>query len=143
MAAKPVRLYHFFLVLIPFNIVVFYIFIGDSLLNVNNLPEINYLAATSAALAIIWFLYHLFRKKIDSSHLLLAHLIFVGACILVVPPVTIRFMSLPRRYLERSDSAVSISEIFGFMEVGAVVQGILFLSSMLFLVSNIRRTQGM
>lgn len=133
------RAYYFFLVLIFFNIVVFYIFVGDSLLNVNNLPEINYLAATSVALAIIWFIYHLFRKKLKSSRLLLAHLIFVGVCILVVPIFTIDSTLLPRRFLERSEAGFQYAEIFGFMRTAAIAQICLLLLSMLFLIFNVRR----
>jgi magnesium-transporting ATPase (P-type) len=139
MAFKTMRAYYFFLVLIFFNIAVYYMFIGQSQLYNNTHPEINYLTITSAALVIIWFVYYLCRRKLSSVSLLWSHLIFVGICILVVPIFTIDSTLLPRRFLERSEAGFQYAEIFGFMKTAAIAQICLLLLSMLFLIFNVRR----
>lgn len=138
MPTKSTRIYHLFLLLVLINIAAFYAFVGSSQLDTNNSKDTNYLIATSVAIAIIWFVYYLFRHKLTSRLLLWAHLLVVAVCVLAIPSLTKTFVATPRRYLELNSQSFELSNFFGSMTTAFVVQLILLTLSLIFLLLSIR-----
>ena len=120
MPTKSFNLYHLFLLVVVINIAAFYAFIGYSQLGTNNGKDNNYLIATSAAIAIIWFAYYLFRHKLTSRRLLWAHLLVVIVCILIIPSLTTAFVPTPRRYLELDSQGFKLFYLFGTMSKAVI-----------------------
>jgi len=139
MPTKPIRLYHLFLLLVLINIAAFYAFVGSSQLDTNNSKDTNYLITTSAAIAIIWLAYYLFRHKLTSRRLAWMHLIAVVVCVLIIPSLTNAFVATPRRYLELNSGGFELSNLFGGMTTAVVVEISLLAISLIFLFFNIQR----
>lgn len=141
MPTKSFGLYHLFLLLVVINVAAFYAFVGHSQLDINNSKDTNYLIATSAAIAIIWFAYYLFRHKLTSRRLLWAHLLVVLVCVLAIPLLNTAHLPAPRRYLELDSQSFKLSNLFGSMTTAFVVQVILLATSTAFLLFNVQRNK--
>lgn len=145
MTTERFKQYHAFLILAGFNLLMYYLFIGNSALDIIINKEgffddtlFNYFFGISVLLIIIWLTYFLTRKKLNSTKIIWLHIATASLIASVVPWLALRINNpIPRRYYDY-DSDLSISDIFGNMTYAFIAATLLLTISEAFLIINIR-----
>jgi hypothetical protein len=145
MPLKNPKLYHLFLVLSLLNIISYYLFVGESVLDIHNTGRgfsddqiFNYYISVSLLILLIWIPYLGFRKKLTSRKLIWLHLLITFITVFILPQVIVRLFPMPRRYLDYNDG-LNISDVYGRMTLTFEVIGLILLASELLLITNINR----
>lgn len=144
---KSSKLYHLFLVLSVFNLLAYYLFAGQSVLDIHKTDEgfwdnkiSNYYISVSFLILLIWLSYWIVRKRLTSTKLIWIHLSATFATVFILPGITIRFIvPMPRRYLDYAGKGLQLSDFYGSMTLTFMVVGIILLTSELLLISNVRQ----
>lgn len=139
MPLKP-KYFHIFLVLAAFHLLLYYLFFGESTLEIHNDRKgflsnelFNYFLSVSVVIIGIWITYWIYRSKLSSQKLIWLHLIIVFITVFILP-FTVLSPPMPRRYY---DFDLKISLVFGSMSRNFTIIAVILLLSELLLLLNI------
>lgn len=148
MANKKTRLYHLFLAFAILHLLVYYLLIGKSTLDINNNDNVffddkmfNYFLSVSLLMLVIWLIYWVFRNRLISTGLIWVHLCITFITVFILPRLALWFFPMPRRYFDYDDSP-RLSDFFGSMTGSFLLVGFILLASEVLLIKNIRHQHG-
>jgi len=146
MKLKSSKIYHLFWVIAILNFLVYYLFIGHSVIDIhkadNNYFSDNFFlffACISLLVIIIWLTYWLFRKKIASDKLIWIHLLVTFIAVIVLPLVMISIFepTMPRRYIVLDNDA-DLLGFLGNLKTNFLIVALVLLISESFLFVNLK-----
>ncbi len=144
MTPQKSKLYHLFLGLSVLNILIYYLLIGRSVLDIHNKDFFddkifNYYFSVSILVIAIWLTYFISRRKLTSKRLTWLHLFITFATVFILPSVLAKFLNpMPRRYYDYG-AGLKLSGFFGNKTWTFISVGLILLTSELLLISNIRQ----
>ena len=146
MTPKTFKAYHFFIVLSIINFLTFYLFVGQSVLDIHKKEAyffgdemFNYFFSISVALVGLWLTYHFFHKRLISKRLIWLHLFSASVTVFIIPLLLSKFLNpMPRRYYDY-DNRFDLSKFFGGMTWTFLIVFFLLVISEIFLFINLER----
>lgn len=145
MNSKKLRTYHLFGVFAILNLLIHYLSVGTSALEIHNNNKgffddelFNYFLCVSVLIIMIWLSYWRFRNRLISEKLIRLHLFITFVTVFILPWIFLKlFNPMPRRYYDYNNGFKILN--FGNMTWSFIIVCLILLLSQLLLIKNIRR----